>query len=78
MSNEEKAKVLRRHLVSAEERRPSASATPVDVPSPGGASPVGEHGDSGMQGGTSGSSTLQGHEAEQFPIPYDAAGGDVT
>lgn len=81
---EEKAKVLRRHLVSAEERRvsvtsPSNGNTPGGMPSPGDASPVGAHGDSGMQGGSSGSQEIEERdESQSFPIPYDAPGGDVT
>ncbi|BEJ06280.1 hypothetical protein CcaverHIS641_0308020 [Cutaneotrichosporon cavernicola] len=65
--DEEKARVLRRHLVSAEERgggskvaTPGQDATPVE--------------DSSQAGD---SSVVQAPE-ESFPIPYDAPGGDVT
>jgi proton-coupled amino acid transporter len=90
--DEQKAKVLRRHLVSAEERGGSSSKdnTPAG-PSPGDASPTDEHGDYAMQGGGSAAtpagesgvsygatSSRSRAEDEQFPIPYDAPGGDVT
>lgn len=81
VTEEEKARVLRRHLVSADER--SASAKPSLTP--GDATPVGDHGDSGYFGGGSGgvpadangSGVVQNTD-ESFPIPYDAPGGDVT
>ena len=80
ITNAEKAKVLRRHLVSAEERRPSSSTPPSDVPTPSdNVFPVGDHGDSGLQGVPSGGpSSPERNASEQFPIPFDALGGDVT
>ena len=79
-TEEQKARVLGRHLVSKEER--SASTKPL---TPGDATPVGEHGDSGYFGGGSGGQPVEGaseavedETEETFPIPYDAPGGDVT
>ena len=100
-TDEDKAKVLRRHLVSAEERGARGSPIPGDV------TPAGDHGDSGdSQGHVSearrpstivrtivssmqdaeGSSGVARYGAtddgvlddENFPIPFDAPGGDVT
>lgn len=74
--DEEKAKVLRRHLVSAEERGSSA-ATPAAKLSPA-ASP----GPSSRQSVDAGESSVTRRSEENaddpFPIPYDAPGGDVT
>lgn len=74
--DEEKAKVLRRHLVSAEERGTSAAPTPSTKPSPA-ASP----GPGSRQSETAGESSLtrrSDNDDDPFPIPYDAPGGDVT
>ncbi|GMK53645.1 hypothetical protein CspeluHIS016_0102310 [Cutaneotrichosporon spelunceum] len=67
VTDEEKARVLRRHLVSAEERGSGSKApTPAnDTTSIEGSSQAGD------------SSVAQMPE-EPFPIPYDAPGGDVT
>ncbi|OCF62271.1 solute carrier family 36 (proton-coupled amino acid transporter) [Kwoniella mangroviensis CBS 10435] len=87
--DEEKAKVLRRHLVSAEEREQSKTATPNEG-GVGGTTPTKEEGPgsgsasvnaSGVEraaesGVTSGYGSTE--DNEQFPIPYDAVGGDVT
>lgn len=87
--DERKAQVLRRHLVSAEERG-SKNATPAI--SPGSTSPtkdgeIGRPGPSGAGNGngagdsavTYGStSDAQDPSDDPFPIPYDAPGGDVT
>lgn len=84
--DEEKARVLRRHLVSADERGASSPTT-------GGRSPAGSGvnmggtptraefddipGESGVSG--YGSTDAQPRDdSDQFPIPYDAPGGDVT
>ncbi|OXC64687.1 hypothetical protein AYX13_05965 [Cryptococcus neoformans] len=84
--DEEKARVLRRHLVSADERG-------VSSPTTGGRSPAGSGvnmggtptraefddipGESGVSG--YGSTDAQPRDdSDQFPIPYDAPGGDVT
>lgn len=79
--DERKAQVLRRHLVSAEERGQSKTGTPTGM-SPGNASPIGE---SGPSGGPGDSAVTYGSTSEnppqvddQFPIPFDAVGGDVT
>ena len=79
--DERKAQVLRRHLVSAEERENSKAGTPTAV-SPGNASPIGERGPSGGPGDSAVTygSTSEGPSQvdDQFPIPFDALGGDVT
>lgn len=84
--DEEKARVLRRHLVSADERGASS-------PTPGGQSPAGsginmggtptraEFDDILGESGVSGYGSIDAHpkdDSDQFPIPYDAPGGDVT
>lgn len=85
--DERKAQVLRRHLVSAEERESSKAGTPLAV-SPGDTSPLrsGEAG-SGYENGdgagpsreAEGSSEAQGSQVDdRFPIQYDALGSDVT
>ncbi|KAL7424323.1 hypothetical protein Q5752_000005 [Cryptotrichosporon argae] len=66
ITDEEKAKVLRRHLVSAEERLTSNRATP------GGQTP--EEQEAEASGVSAGSPPAD----EAFPIPFDAPGGDVT
>ncbi|OCF31256.1 solute carrier family 36 (proton-coupled amino acid transporter) [Kwoniella heveanensis BCC8398] len=96
VTNEEKAKVLRRHLVSADERGAGGSGAGASkAGTPGGESPGqgqggstptkdlaidevnGAAGDSGVSGyGSTG--THPRDDSEQFPIPYDAVGGDVT
>jgi proton-coupled amino acid transporter len=79
--DERKAQVLRRHLVSAEEREHSKAGTPTAT-SPGNASPIGEGGPSGGPGDsavTYGSTTDGPSQVDdRFPIPFDALGGDVT
>ncbi|TXT13444.1 hypothetical protein VHUM_00811 [Vanrija humicola] len=62
--DEEKARVLRRHLMTADERE-SKSSTPARRASPSGESSVSGYG-----------STSRRDDA--FPIPYDAPGMDVT
>lgn len=73
-TEEEKARVLRRHLVSADERQGKTS------PGPGDASPQAEASGSGSGSGTG---AEEGYGAvdetdQNFPIPFDAPGGDVT
>ncbi|WWD18297.1 hypothetical protein CI109_102747 [Kwoniella shandongensis] len=93
--DEEKAKVLRRHLVSVEERgNGSKGSTPtpggeeetfgdeMDAPTnsgtgAGAGGSISTPGESGISGyGSTGVHTRD--DTEQFPIPYDALGGDVT
>jgi proton-coupled amino acid transporter len=77
----DKAKVLRRHLVSAEERSRRGSAVGqgagVGGISPGRVSPL-----NGAPDGKMSSAVVmdeeEDEEGENFPIPYDAPGGDVT
>lgn len=93
--DERKAQVLRRHLVSAEERG-SKSGTP--AMSPGSNSPTKDGeigrpgpsgsaagagaghgaGDSAVTYGSTSDSQVQSAVDDQFPIPFDAPGGDVT
>ncbi|WVQ72930.1 hypothetical protein IAR50_002492 [Cryptococcus sp. DSM 104548] len=81
VTDEEKARVLRRHLVSAEERQVNPS------PSPSGsvtaATPTRVDSDEPAFAGESGvaaygSTEVTGDDTDRFPIPYDAPGGDVT
>ena len=87
-TNEEKARVLRRHLVSKEERR-AGDTTPTGGESGfalgegsgngGGSGYASVGGRDGSPGDASGSKSRTGSEHEEnFPIPYDALGGDVT
>lgn len=84
--DEEKARVLRRHLVSADERGASS-------PTPMGQSPAGsgvnmggtptraEFEDVPGESGVNGYGSIDAQprdDSDQFPIPYDAPGGDVT
>ena len=91
--DERKAQVLRRHLVSAEER---GSKTGTPAMSPGDSSPMkdGEMGrpgsstagtgagagagDSAVTYGSTSDSQAVSQVDDQFPIPFDAPGGDVT
>nr|XP_019045887.1 solute carrier family 36 (proton-coupled amino acid transporter) [Kwoniella bestiolae CBS 10118]OCF24817.1 solute carrier family 36 (proton-coupled amino acid transporter) [Kwoniella bestiolae CBS 10118] len=87
--DEEKAKVLRRHLVSAEEREQSKTGTPNEG-GVGGTTPTKEDSASAGAGGSgleradeSGVTSVSNYGSTeindgQFPIPYDAVGGDVT
>ncbi|CAK9780712.1 hypothetical protein CC85DRAFT_264664 [Cutaneotrichosporon oleaginosum] len=63
--DEEKARVLRRHLVSAEERGGSKVATPGNDGTP-------------VDGSQAGDTSAIDVQEDPFPIPYDAPGGDVT
>lgn len=77
LPDEEKARVLRRHLVSKEERREAGStpASELDVPF------VSRPGGSGSRRSSSGAQAnahVQREDTEPFPIPYHAAGADVT
>lgn len=74
--DEEKAKVLRRHLVSAEERTsnvptPAMKLSPATSPGPSS-----RH--SGVDPGESSITRRSDDNDDPFPIPYDAPGGDVT
>lgn len=73
-TNEEKARVLRRHLVSADERGQSAKTSPA----PGDLTPNAEASGSGSGSGQNEESPEGEVGDEAFPIPYDAPGGDVT
>jgi proton-coupled amino acid transporter len=68
LPDEEKARVLRRHLVSKEEREPPAAE--LEAPLAGG---------SGSRRSSSGANTpLRREDTEPFPIPYHTPGADVT
>lgn len=80
VSDQKKMEVLRRHLVSAEERQGgSGEATPAEVEDGSGVTRVGK-GKSPDTGGDEGAAADGGaiQEDETFPIPYDAPGMDVT
>jgi proton-coupled amino acid transporter len=79
LPDEEKAKVLRRHLVSKDERQNRAgearSNTGSDLEVPQGSNP----GSAGSPRSSSfGSNHLQREDTEPFPIEYHAPGADVT
>ncbi|WWC70524.1 uncharacterized protein I206_104475 [Kwoniella pini CBS 10737] len=92
ISNEEKAKVLRRHLVSAEEREQSKVPSP--IVNEGGSTPIKDKssprsesinngdpaGESGITSGGYGSTeiSMRGEEDDRFAVAYDALGSDVT
>ncbi|ODN95920.1 solute carrier family 36 (proton-coupled amino acid transporter) [Cryptococcus wingfieldii CBS 7118] len=80
VTDEEKARVLRRHLVSAEERQvnpsPSPNGSVAATPSKVDFDEPVMPGESGVTGYGSTDNTRD--DADQFPIPYDAPGGDVT
>lgn len=73
-TNAEKAKILRRHLVSAEARANGGGSPGNATP---GASGVSLRESPDVEEGASGSG-VSVHGDENFPIPYDAPGGDVT
>lgn len=68
LPDEEKAKVLRRHLVSREERQavPDSDTPELVMPTPS---------VTFAQGSSSGPTR---EDSEPFPVPYDAPGADVT
>jgi proton-coupled amino acid transporter len=75
LPDEEKAKVLRRHLVSKEERERQQQAGGLETPG----SQTGSRRGSGAGLARRPSRTaLQRQETEAFPVPYDAPGADVT
>lgn len=81
--DEEKARVLRRHLVSRQERQ-----NRIDRRSPPGSDNEDDNGSEGLGAGGSGVSlhssgaASRSHpmreDTEPFPMPYDAPGGDIT
>ena len=69
LSDSEKAKVLRRHLVSREERTYANSVVEDPSSRPG----------TSLGPGVVGPSSSYPHQgSETFPLPYDVVGGDVT
>ena len=76
LTDEDKARVLRRHLVSREERQNNRPSTPDQVP--GSLSRRGS--DTGNISHRSSVSMLrpQREDTEPFPVPYDAPGADIT
>jgi proton-coupled amino acid transporter len=82
LPDEEKARVLRRHLVSKEDRQ-GADATPtppgasdLDLPpQPGGS---GSRRSSSGAAGNDGGSHVEREDTDPFPIPYHTPGADVT
>ncbi|RDX57096.1 hypothetical protein OH76DRAFT_1394865 [Lentinus brumalis] len=76
LTDEEKARVLRKHLVSREERQNNRPTTPDQVP--GSSSRRGS--DTGNISHRSSASMLrpQRQDTEPFSVPYDAPGADIT
>ncbi|KAJ6545038.1 vacuolar amino acid transporter 4 [Mycena vulgaris] len=81
LPDEEKARVLRRHLVSKEARQnqggeaKSTPASELDVPL---GSQAGGSGSRRSSSGAQVNSHVQREDTEPFPIPYHAPGADVT
>ncbi|KAJ3992994.1 vacuolar amino acid transporter 4 [Lentinula boryana] len=71
LPNEEKAKILRRHLVSREERERERIDTQEGTPSFTPESPS-------QTRRSSGSGRIAREDSEPFPVPYAAPGADVT
>lgn len=81
VSEEEMARVLRRHLVSRSERNLGESSTPEASADPAGGEALGEGTrKASFSGRSSGAASRQAirEDSEPFPIPYDAPGGDIT
>lgn len=82
--DEEKARILNRHLVSASERRGSnaqSSTAPDRASLRQGASAISRNESGVSLGDSNGSQAVAGgadSDAEEFSIPYDSQGGDVT
>lgn len=80
VTEEDKLRILSKHLVSAQDRRASAAPTP----EPGFASSSAlQHNQSGISLGSSDgnnrSAMMPGEDGtEEFTLPYDSHGGDVT
>ena len=79
--DEEKARILRKHLVSAQERQAgnkSQSGTPgPEAPSPADDLDPSRTG-SAVGEGSSDDADKKQDDSDRFPIPYDVVGGDVT
>ncbi|KAJ4468587.1 transmembrane amino acid transporter protein-domain-containing protein [Lentinula edodes] len=71
LPDEEKAKILRRHLVSKEERERERRENPE-------ATPLSTAESVSQTRRSSGSGRIVREESEPFPVPYAAAGADVT
>lgn len=76
LTDEEKARVLRKHLVSRDERQNNGAGPSEPVPA---ASSRAES-ESGNLSKRSSFSQLrvQKEDTEPFPVPYDAPGADIT
>ncbi|KAI0649467.1 transmembrane amino acid transporter protein-domain-containing protein [Trametes meyenii] len=79
LTDEDKARIVRRHLVSREERENNRPGTP-DQPARGSFSAGSDAGNAGDVSKRSSTShlRLEREEANPFPVPYDAPGADVT
>ena len=77
LTDEEKARVLRRHLVSREERQTNRPATPDLAAIPGSSQYGSEDGVISRRSSTS-HMRLQREDTDPFPVPYDAHGADIT
>lgn len=77
LTDEEKARVLRRHLVSREERQTNRFATPDIAVIPGSSHNGSDSGHLSHRSSVS-QMRLQREDTEPFPVPYDAPGADIT
>ena len=76
LTDEEKARVLRKHLVSREERQTNAAGPSDPVPA---ASSRAESESGNLSKRSSFSQyRVQREDTEPFPVPYDAPGADIT
>ncbi|KAI0368819.1 hypothetical protein BV20DRAFT_1053784 [Pilatotrama ljubarskyi] len=79
LTDQDKARVVRKHLVSREERQNNRPATP-DQPARGSFSAGSDAGNGGNVSKRSSNShlRLEREDTDPFPVPYDAPGADVT
>lgn len=79
LTDEDKARIVRKHLVSREERQNNRPATP-DHPARGSFSGGSDTGHAGILSNRSSTSHIrvEREDTDPFPVPYDAPGADVT
>ncbi|KAH9945045.1 transmembrane amino acid transporter protein-domain-containing protein [Epithele typhae] len=76
LTDEEKARILRRHLVSRDQRQNNRPVTP-DIP-PSASSQHGSQSGNLSHRSSASHIRLQREDTEPFPVPYDAHGADIT
>ncbi|OCH95337.1 hypothetical protein OBBRIDRAFT_745472 [Obba rivulosa] len=82
LPDEEQARILRRHLVSREERQRNGTTTPTPIPTParqsGGFDSPGSEGGGLSKRSSTSQMRAQRQDVNPFPVPYNAPGADVT